>query len=198
MLNNQQKLQGTYIYKKDPALLRPYQTRRAIFSIVAFILYVIPPLFIDQEINALLNENKLFAIIQTYVIFTTLTGILLAYCLVCTFTRYRLRDRYPANKAPLDFNKRTWLCYELSFVCAILTSLCKLVGIFFAFSVWSLLLLFVSLSVIYLTFEVCHQARLAYGGDAMVLLSDEELKTFNANRDEFYDKYNEETEEFYD
>lgn len=199
MLNKKEKLQGTFIYKGNPDTLRSHQTRRAIFMVIAFALYAIPPLFIPQQLNAFLLEINQLALLQSYVIFTFLVGILLLYCLVCTFTRYKLKPRFPESKASVDgFSKRTWLCYELAPLCASLTTVIKIVGIFFAFSVWSLVLIVASLASSVLIVLTHRETRLAYSGN-MTLLTSEEMKEYEKNPQEYFaDETNSETEDFYD
>ena len=111
MLNNREKLEGSFIYRNNPQVLEKRQVKRIIYALLAFLLYAVPPLFIPQQINAFLKENAQFAILQTYVIYTFLVGILLLYCLVCVFTRYKLRVKIVAKRAPVaGFEKSTWLC----------------------------------------------------------------------------------------
>ena len=199
MLNKKEKLQGTFIYKGDSETLRIRQTKRAIFMTIAFVLFAVPPLFIPQQLNAFLLEINQLALLQSYVIFTFLVGVLLLYCLVCVFTRYKLKPRIPASKGSVDgFSKRTWLCYELAPFCASLTTVIKIVGIFFAFSVWSLILVIVSLASTALIILTHRETRLAYSGN-MTLLSDEEVKQYDKNPQEYFaDENNPETEDFYD
>ena len=187
MLNNKQKIQGSFIYRNNPDNLSKSQKLRITFAVLATILYIVPPLFIPQEINAFLNANYLFAVLQTYVIYTVLVGILLLYCLVCAFTRYKLRATIPAKSAPVNgFENQTWLCYTLATFTTALTTVAKIVGICFAFSIWSLVLIFISLASSVFAYLLYRVTKLAYRGDNMVYLSDEETAKYEKNPDEYF------------
>ena len=201
MLNKREKIQGSFIYRNNPQELARRQVKRVIYSTLAFVLYAIPPLFIPQAVNAYLEGLGQFAIIQTYVIFTVLTGILLLYCCICSFSRYKLRAQILAKNAPPSgFENTTWLCYTLAPFCAVLTSLAKIVGIFFAFSIWSLVLIFISAGASVFAYLLYRETKLAYAGDAMTFLDEKETKKYAVNPDAYFSsetKSEDENEDFY-
>ena len=159
------------------------------------VLFIIPPLFIDQAINKYLSDNNYLAVLQTYTILVCATDILTLYTFICVFTRYRLRDQFPASKAPYSgWDKHTWVSYEFQFYCISLIALCNIVGLFFAFTLLSLLLAIISIAASVLAFFIKQLTFNAYK-NKMELVDDKEV---DKRKKELEEKTNEEVEEFYD
>ena len=192
---NKQKTQGTFLYTGDKAILKRTQKSRAILAVILTLLFIIPPLFIDQAINKLLNDLNYLALLQTYVILVVATDLLVIYTFICTFTRYKLRDSFPAIKAPrTGWDKHTWVSYEFQFYCISLIAICNVVGLFFAFDVLSLLLALISLGCSVIAFFIKKITLLAYK-EKMELVDDKDV---DKRKKELEEKTNEEIEEFYE
>lgn len=192
---NKQKPQGTFLYTGDKATLAISQKKRALLTAILTVLFIVPPLFIDQAMNKLLADLNLLAILQTYVILVLATDLLLVYTFICTFTRYKLRDSFPASKAPYSgWDKHTWVSYEFQFYCICLISISNVVGLFFAFDILSLLLAVISLGCSVIAFFIKRITFLAYK-EKMELVDDKDV---DKRKKELEEKTNEEIEEFYE
>lgn len=190
MFENRKKLQGKFIYTGEETALKKTQTLRVVLGVIALLVFIIPELFIDQEINKFLEQNNLLAILQTYVILVFFALILMIYTVVCSLTRYRLQKSIPECQAPnAGFDKHTWASHEWQFILTAILALAKIVGLFFAFTLPSLILVLCALCSAVLSFIVMRITFLALKG---------KLKLVDKDAPEEETETEDETEDFYD
>ncbi len=189
MFENRKKLQGKFIFTGDENALKKTQTLRVVLGVIALLVFIIPELFIDQEFNNFLKLNNLLAILQTYVILVFFALILMIYTVVCSLTRYRLQKSIPQAQAPHSgFDKHTWASHEWQFALTTLLALIKIVGLFFAFTPLSLILVLCALCSALLSFIVMRVTFLALKGKLKLVDKDApDSETEDDETEDFYD-----------
>ncbi len=206
MFNKKEIPQVKYNSTKSEQELKKMQLVRALISVGATLLLILPPLLIGQKgLTVLATSKKLNVLASSLIVFYFVTALFSLYCLINGFFRYAFKAEIPAQNLPKnDYKKHAWSVIEWQFYLTTIFAVAEIALTIFAFSLGGL---FVSLlstaSAVGAYFikkiSLSYCSTLVVKNDEAVELNDiveqeptalPKFKNINEDTEDFYDDHN--------